>query len=173
MTISPCLSPTSPASSSKGRLPEDEEVISAANFALVKAFEISTLVSKSFRSFPPSSTFAEKSPACGTTKILCRRTISDGEAITSVPVETSDADTSIETGTTTTFLVTLLKQSIDARHAGEANHGPPFSETPCSQSDVARRLKLSRERIRQIYDAAMEKLRKEMRRKMNESGVNQ
>lgn len=160
---------------SKGRLPEDE-VISAANFALVKAFEnFKPEFPNRFAAFLKLHVRGEIARLWHDKNIVSKDDFSDGEAITSVPiVENSDEDTSVEDKDHHRFLVTLLKQSLDVLDTREKLIMElMFSETPCSQSDVARRFKLTRERVRQLYDAAMAKLRKEMRRKMNESGVNQ
>lgn len=160
---------------SKNRLPEDE-VISAANFALMKAFEnFDPKFPNRFAAFLKLHVRGEIARLWHDKNIVKKDDFSDGEAITSVPVvESSDEDTGVEDRDHHKFLVALLKQSIDVLDTREKLiMNLMFSENPFSQSDVARQLKLSRERVRQIYDVAMEKLRKEMRRKMNENGVNQ
>lgn len=159
----------------KGRLAEDE-VISAANFALMKAFHnFDPKFPNRFAAFLKLHVRGEIARLWHDKNLVKKEDFSDGVPITSVPlVESSNEDTTVEDNDHHLFLVKLLKQSIDVLDTREKLIMElMFSETPCTQSDVARRLKLSRERVRQIYDAALEKLKKEMRRKMNEANVNQ
>jgi RNA polymerase sigma factor (sigma-70 family) len=107
--------------------------------------------------------------------IVNKGDFTDGEAVVSVPLneETVDENTT-EDKDHHNFLLKLLREStgtLDARELQVLNL--IYNENPQSQADVARFLRLSRERVRQIHDAAVAKLGRELRRKMNENGVNQ
>lgn len=160
----------------KGKLPEDE-IISAANFALMKAFQnFDPSFPNRFSSFLKLHVRGEIVRLWRGKNIVDKKdTFDDGEPVVSVPlVEDTAEDTTAEDNDHQSFLLKLLSQSkgvLDEREAEIV--GLIFNELPLSQADVARKLTLSRERVRQIFDGAMEKLRREMRRQMNENKVNQ
>lgn len=160
----------------KGRLPEDE-VVSAANFALMKAFHnFNPDFPNRFAAFLKLHVRGEIARLWHDKNIVRKDDFSDGEAIVSVSEMEAEGATEpdLDEKDHHQFLLKLLEDSkgvLDTRE--NLIMQLLFCETPCSQSDVARRLKLTRSRVGQIYAAAMEKLRKEMRRKMNENGVNQ
>lgn len=155
----------------KGKLPEDD-IISAANFALMKAFQnFDPTFPNRFSSFLKLHVRGEIARLWRGLNIVD----TDGEAAAFVPiVEDTAEDTTAEDNDHQSFLLKLLSQSkgvLDEREAEIV--GLIFNEQPMIQADVARKLSLSRERVRQIFDGAMEKLRREMRRQMNENKVNQ
>lgn len=159
----------------KGRLPEDD-VVSAANFALMKAFQnFDPAFPNRFSAFLKLHVRGEIARLWRGLNIVDKGDFSDGEAVVSVPVvEDTAEDTTAEDTDHRSFLLKLLSQSkgvLDERESEIVTL--IFNELPMTQADVARKLGLSRERVRQIFDAAMEKLRREMRRQMNENKVNQ
>lgn len=158
----------------RGKLPEDE-IVSAANFALVKAYEgFDSSFPNRFAAFLKLFVRGEIARLWGSLSIVKKSSYSDGP-ITSVEIsddvgEEEDADEKDHRE----FILTLVENAklvLDPREKEIV--GLLYCETPATQADVARQLGLSRERVRQIYDIALEKLRKETRRLMNEKGINQ
>jgi RNA polymerase sigma factor (sigma-70 family) len=109
--------------------------------------------------------------------IVDKGDFSDGEPVVSVSLNESTEDESAAMPGDRdhhSFLLKLLRESagiLDARELRVLTL--IYNEDPMSQADVARTLKITRERVRQIHDAAVAKLGRELRRKMNENGVNQ
>lgn len=159
----------------RGRLPE-EDVISAANFALMKAFQnFDPAFPNRFSAFLKLHVRGEIARLWRGLNIVDKGDFSDGEAVVSVPViEDTAEDTTAEDTDHRSFLLKLLSQSKGVLDERESEiMALIFNELPMTQADVARKLGLSRERVRQVFDEAMEKLRREMRRQMNENKVNQ
>lgn len=157
----------------RGQLPEDE-VISAANFALMKAFEnFEPGLNNRFSGFLKLYVRGEIARLWKDRNIVDKGNFDDGEAIVSVPLnEEMSEETTAEEKDHHSFLLKLLREStgiLDAREASVLSL--IYSETPLSQADVARQMKITRERIRQLHDAAVAKLGRELRRRMNEAGV--
>lgn len=159
----------------KGRLPENE-VISAANFALMKAYEnFDPKFPNRFSDFLRRYVGGEIARLWHDQNIVSKGDFTDGEPITSVPLneETAD-DTAGEDKDHHAFLLKLQRESrcvLDDRENKILDM--IYNENPMSQADVARKLRITRERIRQIHDAAILKVGRELRRRMNEHGVNQ
>lgn len=157
----------------RGKLPE-EDVISAANFALVKALDgFDPARPNRFSAFLKLFVRGEIARLWSNLNIVCKSDYSDGVPVTSVEMtddvgQEDDADEKDHKD----FLLKLserAKSVLDSREKEIVNL--LFCETPMNQADVARELKISRERIRQIYDIALEKLRKELWRLMNENKI--
>lgn len=157
----------------RGKLPEDE-IISAANFALVKAYEgFDSSYPNRFSAFLKLFVRGEIARLWSNFNIVRKSNFSDGVPVTSVEM-TDDAgqEDDAEEKDYQEFLLKLSEQSksvLDSREREIVDL--LYCETPMNQAEVARKLKISRERIRQIYDIALEKLRKELRRLMNEAEV--
>lgn len=159
----------------RGQLPEDD-VISAANFALMKAYENFTPeLNNRFSGFVKLYVRGEIARLWKDRNIVDKGNFDDGEAIVSVPLneEMSEESTSEERDHHS-FLLKLLRESTDILDAREKSIlSLIYSETPLTQAEVARQMKITRERVRQIHDAAIAKVGRELRRRMNENGVNQ
>lgn len=159
----------------KDKLPEDE-VISAANFALMKAYEtFDPNFPNRFSGFLKLHVRGEIARLWREQNIVHKGTFSDGETVTSVPLseETADESTSNDREHDA-FMVKLLLESQDVLDDKERQVvGLIYCEGGIIQAEVARRLKITRERVRQIHDSAVTKLRREIRRKMAENGVTQ
>lgn len=158
-----------------GKLPENE-VISAANFALMKAFENFKPESATrFSGFITLYVRGEIARLWHDQNIVSKGDFSDGEPVTAVPLndETPDENSSGDPDHHS-FLIKLLRESKGILTTREQKIiDMIYNENPMSQSDVARALKVTRERIRQIHDVAVAKVGRELRRRMNENGINQ
>lgn len=157
----------------RGRLPEDQ-VVSAANFALMKAYEtFNPDFPNRFAAFITLHVRGEIARLWHEQNVVSKSDFSDGEPITSVPLnEESAEETGVEDQGHKDFLLKLSEQAksvLDAREKEIVNL--LFCETPTNQAEVARKLKLSRERVRQVFNGALVKLQKEMRRLMNLHGI--
>lgn len=159
----------------RGKLPENE-IVSAANFALVKAYEgFDSSYPNRFSAFIKLFVRGEIARLWSNLNVVRKSDYSDGVSVISVEItddvgQEDDADEKDHKD----FLLTLVEQAklvLDPREREIV--GLLYCETPASQADVARQLSLSRERVRQIYDIALEKLQKETRRLMNEKGISQ
>lgn len=158
----------------KGRLPEDQ-IVSAANFALMKAYEnFRPEFPNRFSGFLQLHVRGEIARLWLEQNVVHKTDFSDGEPITSVPLsEESAEETGYEDKAHKEFLIKLSEEAksvLDPRELEIVNL--LFCELPMNQSEVARKLKLSRERIRQVYNGALIKLQKELRRLMNLHGIN-
>lgn len=159
----------------RGKLPEDE-IVSAANFALVKAYEgFDSSYPNRFSAFLKLFVRGEIARLWSNLNIVRKSDYSDGVPVTSVEItdDVSEEEDSDEKDHKE-FLLRLIEESKSVLDPREKEIvGLLYCETPATQAEVARQLGISRERIRQIYDAALEKLRKETRRLMNIYNVNQ
>lgn len=163
----------------RGKLPEDE-IISAANFALVKAYEgFDSSYPNRFSAFLKLFVRGEIARLWSNLNIVRKSDYSDGVPVTSVEItddvgeeEDADADADADEKDHKEFLLKLVEQAklvLDPREKEIV--GLLYCEVPASQADVARQLKLSRERVRQLFDGALHKLQKQLRILMNENGI--
>lgn len=157
----------------KGQLPEDQ-VVSAANFALMKAYEnFKPEFPNRFSGFLTLHVRGEIARLWLEQNVVHKTDFSDGEPITSVPLnEESAEEAGYEDRGHKDFLIKLSEQAksvLDPREREVVDL--LFCETPTNQAEVARKLKLSRERIRQVLNGAIQKLQKELRRLMNLHGI--
>lgn len=159
----------------KGRLPENE-VISAANFALMKAYEnFDSSFPNRFSGFLKLHVRGEIARLWHDQNIVNKGDFKDGEPVTAVQLSEETADENpAEDKDHHSFLLKLQQEAkcvLDERERKIVDM--IFNENPMSQADVARALKITRERVRQIHDVAIAKLGRELRRRMNEHGINQ
>lgn len=157
----------------RGKLPENE-IVSAANFALCKAYEgFDSSYPNRFSAFLKLFVRGEIARLWSNLNIVRKSDYSDGVPVTSVEItddvgEEEDADEKDHNE----FLLKLVEQAklvLDPREKEIV--GLLYCEVPASQADVARQLKLSRERVRQLFDGALHKLQKQLRILMNENGI--
>lgn len=158
----------------RGKLPTDE-VTSAANFALMTAYQnFNPDLNNRFSSFLTLYVRGAIARLWREKNIVDKGDFSDEEPITAVQLNEEAAEETDEDPEHKDFLIRLSEQAksvLDSRELEIVNL--LFCEIPMNQAEVARKLSLSRERIRQVYNGAMEKLRKEVRRLMNLHGLNQ
>lgn len=154
----------------------DEDVVSAANFALMSAFEnFNPELNNRFSSFLTLYVRGAIARLWREKNVVSKGDFSDGEPIVSVPINEETADEANSDGEEhKEFLLKLVEQAklvLDPREKEIIKL--LYCEIPASQAEVARKLGLSRERIRQIYDVALHKLQKQLRILMNAAGINQ
>lgn len=157
----------------RGKLPEDE-IVSAANFALVKAYEgFDSSFPNRFAAFLKLFVRGEIARLWSNLNIVRKSDFSDEVPVTSVEMtdDVSEEENADEKDHQE-FLLKLVEQAklvLDPREREIV--GLLYCEVPASQADVARQLKLSRERVRQVLDGALHKLQKKLRELMNENGI--
>lgn len=157
----------------RGKLPDDE-VTSAANFALMSAFDnFNPELNNRFSSLLTLYVRGAVARLWREKNIVEKSDFSDGEPVKTVPLNEETAEeTGYEDQGHKDFLLQLSAQAksvLDPREREVVDL--LFCETPINQAEVARKLKLSRERIRQVYNGALQKLQKELRRLMNLHGI--
>lgn len=159
----------------RGQLPEND-VISAANLGLMKAYEnFDPAFPNRFSGFLRLHVRGEVARLWREKNIVDKGGFDDDEPVTSVPLSEETADESAPNdGEHEAFLIKLLEESKDVLDDRESRIlGMIYCEGGIIQAEVARRLKITRERVRQIHDAAIAKLGRELRKRMNENGINQ
>lgn len=159
----------------KGLLPEDE-VTSASNFALILAFEnFNPRYPNRFSAFIRSHVRGAIARLFSERNLINKSDFSDGPVSTCEILEDDIVqDHPLEEDEHHSFLLELLEKAKHVLDEREANiFSMLYSEEKNSLTSVGVKLKLTRERIRQIHDEALEKLRAELRRQMNENNINQ
>lgn len=157
----------------RGKL-ADDDIISAANFALVKAFEaFNPEFPNRFSAFLKLFVRGEIARLWSNLNIVRKSDFHDGVPVTSVEI-TDDAgqEDNAEEKDYQEFLLRLLEEAKEVLDPREKEIVRLlYCENPASQADVARQLKISRERVRQVFDGALLKLQQRMRVLMNQHGI--
>lgn len=159
----------------KGRLPDDE-VVSASNFALMLAYEnFDPRYPNRFAAFVRSHVRGAIARLWSEKNLVNKSDFSDGPVSTCEILEDDiTEDHPLEEDEHHAFLLELLEKAKHVLDEREAKiFSMLYSEEKNSLTSVGVKLKLTRERIRQIHDEALEKLRAELRRQMNENNINQ
>jgi RNA polymerase sigma factor (sigma-70 family) len=162
----------------KGRLPEDE-VVSAANYALMLAFQnFDPRYPNRFAAFIRSHVRGAIARLWSEKNLVSKSDFSDDCPISTCELLEDDIveQHPVEENDHHKFLLDLLektKQVLDERETKIFDL--LYCEERNTLSSVGAKLNppLTRERVRQIHDEALNKLRAELRRQMNENGINQ
>lgn len=160
---------------SKGRLPDDE-VVSAANYALMLAFEnFNSKYPNRFAAYLRSHIRGAIARLWNEKNLVQKSDFSDGPVSTCEILEDDITEEHpLEENEHHSFLLELLEKAKHVLDEREVKiFAMLYSEEKNTLTSVGAKLKLTRERIRQIHDEALEKLRAELRRQMNANNINQ
>lgn len=159
----------------KGRLPDDD-VVSAANHALMLAFEnFNPKYPNRFAAYLRSHIRGAIARLWNEKNLVQKSDFSDGPVSTCEILEDDIVEEHpVEEEEHHAFLLELLEKAKHVLDEREAKiFSMLYSEERNTLTSVGAKLKLTRERIRQIHDEALQKLRAELRKQMNENNVNQ
>lgn len=160
---------------SKSRLPDDE-VVSAANYALMLAYEnFDPRYPNRFAAFIRSHVRGAIARLWSEKNLVNKSDFSDGPVSTCEILEDDIVEEHpVEESEHHAFLLELLEKAKHVLDEREAKiFSLLYSEERHTLASVGAKLSVTRERVRQIHDEALHKLRAELRRQMNDAKINQ